>query len=160
MSDLGIIVKEYRSKYHLSMDDFAKRCPLSKGYISMIENGINPRNNKPIAPTIASMEKLAKGMDMELDALLRALNHKEAAPASVSTKQIAFPKTASVHSEVLSIYSKLSQENQKKLLTFAADLLSSQQMDEDILMAANDRGATFDEMQAADALMMDDSEWE
>ena len=52
---LGNIVKQYRADNDLSMDEFARRCSLSKGYISMIENGINPRNNKPIAPTLPSI---------------------------------------------------------------------------------------------------------
>ena len=60
---LGNIVKQYRSEKDLSMDEFAKRCSLSKGYISMIENEINPRNNKPIAPTLPSLSKIATAMN-------------------------------------------------------------------------------------------------
>lgn len=74
---LGNIVKQYREENNMSMDEFSKRCTLSKGYISMIENNINPRNNKPIAPTLPSINKLAKGMDMELDTLLKLIDGEQ-----------------------------------------------------------------------------------
>lgn len=71
---LGDTVKNYREVNNLSMDEFAKRCSLSKGYISMIENNINPRNNKPIAPTLPSITKIACGMGIELDELLKLID--------------------------------------------------------------------------------------
>ncbi|MCI9191757.1 MAG: helix-turn-helix transcriptional regulator [Lachnospiraceae bacterium] len=74
---LGTIVKQYRSNNDLSMDEFAKRCSLSKGYISMIENEINPRNNKPIAPTLPSLSKIAAAMNMELEDLLKIMDGKQ-----------------------------------------------------------------------------------
>ncbi len=74
---LGYIVKQYRTDNDLSMDEFAKRCSLSKGYISMIENGINPRNNKPIAPTLPSIMKIASAMNMELEELLKIMDGEQ-----------------------------------------------------------------------------------
>lgn len=71
---LGNIIKQYRSENSLSMEEFAKRCSLSKGYISMIENGINPRNNKPIAPTLPSISRIASAMNLELDELLKIMD--------------------------------------------------------------------------------------
>lgn len=71
---LGSIVKEYRQSNGLSMDEFAKLCGLSKGYISMLENNINPRNNKPIAPTLPTLQKIAAGMNIEVNNILKLLN--------------------------------------------------------------------------------------
>lgn len=71
---LGNIVKQYRADNDLSMDEFARRCSLSKGYISMIENGINPRNNKPIAPTLPSIMKIATAMNTDLEELLKIMD--------------------------------------------------------------------------------------
>lgn len=71
---LGNIVKQYRADNDLSMDEFARRCSLSKGYISMIENGINPRNNKPIAPTLPSIMKIAAAMNTDLEELLKIMD--------------------------------------------------------------------------------------
>lgn len=74
---LGNIVKQYRSDNNLSMEEFAKRCSLSKGYISMLENGINPRNNKPIAPTLPSIMKIATAMNMDLDEFLKIMDGEQ-----------------------------------------------------------------------------------
>ncbi|MDD3338418.1 MAG: S24 family peptidase [Lachnospiraceae bacterium] len=61
----------------ISMDEFSKRCSLSKGYISMLENNTNPRNNKPIAPTLPSIQKIANGMNTDIDALLKMLDNNQ-----------------------------------------------------------------------------------
>lgn len=66
---IGDLVKEYRTANDLSQSDFGERCGLSKGYISMLERNVNPRNNKPIAPTIETLDQIAKGMMITLDEL-------------------------------------------------------------------------------------------
>lgn len=71
---LGDILKKYRQTNGLSMDEFAKISGLSKGYISMLENNINPRNNKPIAPTIPTLKKIATGIGTDIDTLLKTID--------------------------------------------------------------------------------------
>jgi transcriptional regulator with XRE-family HTH domain len=56
------------------MQELADRCKLSKGYISMLESGKHPKNGRPIIPSIETYGKLAKGMGMSLDTLLRAID--------------------------------------------------------------------------------------
>lgn len=74
---LGDIIKKYREENKISMDEFSKRSTLSKGYISMLENNVNPRNNKPIAPTIPTIEKIALGIGSDVDTILKALDGKQ-----------------------------------------------------------------------------------
>lgn len=71
---IGTLVKKYRVDRELSMQEFANKCGLSKSYISMLEKNINPRNNKPIIPTLDTYTKIAHGMNTELDELLRMLD--------------------------------------------------------------------------------------
>ena len=40
---LGDIIKNYREQNNITIVEFAKACSLSKGYISMHENNINPK---------------------------------------------------------------------------------------------------------------------
>lgn len=84
---LGAIIKEYRENNLLSMKDFADKCNLSKGYISMLENGVNPRNKKPIAPTIPSLKKVALGLGMDIDTLMRILDGKQEISLGVEDNQ-------------------------------------------------------------------------
>ena len=74
---LGDIVKKYRESNNMSLAEFAQACSLSKGYISMLENNINPRNNKPISPTLPSIVKIASGMGLELDTLLKMIDGEQ-----------------------------------------------------------------------------------
>lgn len=67
---IGEIIKNYRIENNLSMDELANRCGVSKGYINILEKDKNPISNKPLIPTIASLEKLSKGVNMSLDNLL------------------------------------------------------------------------------------------
>ena len=74
---LGDILKQYRVDNNISMDEFVKKSSLSKGYISMLENNINPRNNKPIAPTLPTIRKAAIGMNMDIDTLLKKIDDSQ-----------------------------------------------------------------------------------
>jgi len=67
---IGEIVKQYRNKQSLSLRQFAEKCNLSHSYIDKLEKGIDPRNGKNVEPTIDSLVKIAKAMNMELYELL------------------------------------------------------------------------------------------
>lgn len=74
---LSSIVKNFRTFNNISMDEFANRAGLSKSYISMIENGKNARDDKPISPTLKSLLKIATAMNIELDDLLKQMDSDE-----------------------------------------------------------------------------------
>lgn len=61
---LGELISEYRKSQGLSQRQFAEKCDLSNGYISILEKGENPNTGKPITPTIPQLKKLAAGMNM------------------------------------------------------------------------------------------------
>lgn len=72
--NLGDIVKRYREDNHISMDEFAKRSNLSKGYISMLEKNKNPRSKKPIIPSLDTIKQVAWAMGMTLDSIIKQLD--------------------------------------------------------------------------------------
>lgn len=72
---LSEIVLNYRTAHALSQRQFAAKCKgLTNGYISMIESGINPNNNKPLMPSLAKLKLLAQAMDLTLDELLNMMD--------------------------------------------------------------------------------------
>lgn len=77
MMTIGNLVNTYRLEHDLPMQEFADKCGLSKSYISMLEKNVNPRNNKPIIPTIETYNKIAHGMGIDLDSLLKMLDSSE-----------------------------------------------------------------------------------
>ena len=56
---LGEFISKYRAEHNnMSMQEFADRSGISKGYISMLERGVNSRNES-INPTIGAYKKIA-----------------------------------------------------------------------------------------------------
>lgn len=75
--NLGTIIKNYRIKHDLSLRDFSKKCDLSYTYISMLEKGSDYRNNKPLSPTLDAINKIASGLNISLEELLKIMDNQE-----------------------------------------------------------------------------------
>lgn len=75
--NLGEIIKEYREKHNLSLQDFANKIGTSRSYIHMLEKNINPSTNKPISPSIETLKLLANAMNMDIDLLLKKLDDNQ-----------------------------------------------------------------------------------
>ena len=71
---LGQIIRAYREENSMSMDNFAKASGLSKGYISQLENNVNPKTGEPPRPSVETIRKAAKGMFMTFDEVMTNLN--------------------------------------------------------------------------------------
>nr|DAT53931.1 MAG TPA: Repressor protein CI [Caudoviricetes sp.] len=59
------------------MDNFGKLASLSKAYISILERGSNPRNNKPVIPSIDTLRAIAQAMNMDLNELINLLDDNQ-----------------------------------------------------------------------------------
>ncbi len=99
---LGDLVKKYRAKYNISMEEFSKLCDLSKGYISMLENNTNPRNNKPIAPTLPTIKKIALAMNMDVDSILKLLDSDQKVSVNFDQEYISIAENPLHNNLVLS----------------------------------------------------------
>ncbi len=71
---IGLYVKHYRERNKLSMQEFADKADLSKGYISMLEKGKHPQNDREIVPSIETVNKIAKAMNLSIDELLARID--------------------------------------------------------------------------------------
>ena len=158
---LGDIIKNDRDRNNITIGEFASACSLSKGYISMLENNINPRNNKPISPTLPSMAKVASGMGIELDTLLKMLDGKQSIQLiEDNADSIQAVSSSSQCKEIIEVCEQLSAHNQRKVLTYSKNLLSTQQMEDDLLPnAAHEMNPTEEQKKHADDVMKDDKEW-
>lgn len=63
---LGELIRTYRERSKLSQRQFADKCDLSNGYISILEKGLNPNTGRPVTPTIPQLKKLAAGMNITI----------------------------------------------------------------------------------------------
>ena len=78
---------------------------------------------------------------------------------SSSTQSVPF---CTVYKEILEVCEQLTPHNQRKVLTYSKNLLSTQQMEEDVLAAhaRTDVAQTSEGVQHDLDIMNDDSEWE
>lgn len=75
-------LSEFLSRYlemnRLSYRDFAKSCgDVSFQYIQMIAKGVNPQNGKPIKPSLAKLNSIAKAMGLTIDELMAKVDDLE-----------------------------------------------------------------------------------
>jgi transcriptional regulator with XRE-family HTH domain len=64
----GDLLKELRSKKGLTQNEFAKRCSLDRTFISMLERGLRQ-------PTITTLFKIAKVLDVSPSSIVKQLEH-------------------------------------------------------------------------------------
>ena len=119
---LGEIIKEYREKYNLSMSEFSKRSGISKAYIGMLESGVNPRNGKPIKPSVEIIKKCASGMHTDFDTLFHQLDEDVVVNTPIEEDIIA--------RRHLEVYSQLLPK-QQLLVDDVAEILLSKESDSD-----------------------------
>lgn len=157
---LGDIIKNYREQNNITLGDFANTCALSKGYISMLENNINPRNNRPISPTLPSMAKLATGMGIELDILLKMLDGKQSVQLIDDTTEQSTLRSPHCK-EILDVCQQLSVSNRSRVLVYSKKLLDAQQMEDELLAAhaRTDIEASQEDTQHDLGIMDDNSLW-
>lgn len=74
---LGELIKEFRLKNGITMQEFADRTGLSKGYISMIERNRHPKTGLPISPSMSNVQKMASVMNLGLDDLMSLLDDSQ-----------------------------------------------------------------------------------
>lgn len=72
--EIGKLIKDYREKNKISQRQFAITCGVSNGYISMLEEGKNPKTKEPIVPSMATMKKIATAMGLTLNELMDAVD--------------------------------------------------------------------------------------
>lgn len=120
---LGEFVEKYIREHKISQRQFAKKCGMSSGYISMIVNGVNPRSNTPIVPTLKSLNGIARGMNMTIDELLAEIDDM--------LVDMSFDKNKSADSaereriaEFVDLFAQLSDDQQRMLIMQMKGLLS------------------------------------
>lgn len=74
---LGEIIKVFRKKNKMTMQEFADRAGLSKGYISMLERSQHPQSQRKLVPSFETYQKVANAMSMSIDELVALLDDNE-----------------------------------------------------------------------------------
>ncbi len=121
---LGKFVDTYLAKNKMSQRQFAKKCGLSSGYISMIVNGVNPRSNTPIVPSLKSLSLIAHGMNMTIDELFLAVDDM-LVEINMDMKKGNNIEKKVLQEEYFELFTSLSVEKQKQVLDYIRYLATS-----------------------------------
>jgi phage transcriptional repressor len=113
---LGDKIKQFRLKKKLTMQQLADLSGKSKGYISILEKGINPQTQKPIEPSLEAIQSIAKSLNVDLEDLI-----------SDTEDVIRLPKLNNpLVEKITNAIRKLNKDNQSKTYQYTKNLLHFQ----------------------------------
>lgn len=93
---LGEIITKYRNENDITMDAFAEKSGLSKGYVSMLENNRNPKTGNPIVPSLLTFQKVASAINISLTDLIQMVDRRQI--INLNTNNIQFhPKARRIN---------------------------------------------------------------
>lgn len=121
---IGELIKEYRKDHGMSQEAFATRSGLSKGYVSIIENGVHPRTGKPLTPSAKVMKQVADAIGMplqELRQLTEPLDWNDTIYNDEPTKEELKIYSSLDESKVYPIYKEAFQQLERMMKTMDED---------------------------------------
>ena len=129
---LGELIKEYRTHQKLSMQAFADKCDVSKGYIAMLERNVNSKTGEPVVPSIETFIKVSQAMNMPLSELIEKVDENQPinlaaimgldVPMEVVPEPTIPSDLTPDEAELLSNYQKLNTTGQTKAQEYVSDL--------------------------------------
>lgn len=90
---LSEYIKQYLQAHEISLNELSRQCGISKGYMSMIVQGVSPSSGKPIVPSIKILQRLANGTGITLNDLCASVDsyvdlHQDSAPVSTALEAV------------------------------------------------------------------------
>ena len=121
MKTYSVLIKEIRTSMKLSLREFAEKCLLSHSYIDKLEKGIDPRNNKPVSPTLDTIKQICDKTNYPLESFLAETGYiryvekqqKNNTPFSEEKRLLS-----SSDEKIMNLYNSLSPEQQEKALSY------------------------------------------
>lgn len=151
--DIKERIKQGLEIREITQTQLATRANIDKGQLSSYISGkYKPRQNNidALAAALNVNEAWLMGFDVPMERVSNNVETDQLVSKSVECK------------EILEICEQLSTHNQRKVLTYSKNLLSTQQMEEDLLAAhaRTDVEQTPECVQHDLNIMNDDSKWE
>lgn len=116
-------LSEYLAKYraehgNISQRELAKRCGVSNGYIAMLERGYASASGEPVTPSMKIMRKLAEGMRVDLDELLRSLDGDTVIGlgGALPAEQANYDRLNGVEQRLIKMYRELNDRGKEYVI--------------------------------------------
>ena len=150
--DIKERIKQGLEIREITQSQLATRANIDKGQLSSYISGkYKPRQNNidALAVALNVNEAWLMGFDVPMERVLNKVETDQSVSKSAECR------------EILEVCEQLSPHNQRKVLTYSKNLLSTQQMEEDLLAAhaRTDVEQTPEGVQHDLDIMNDDSKW-
>lgn len=132
MSKFHDVLKSLRISHNLTQDDLAKKLQISRSTIGMYEKGARE-------PDFEALELIADFFDVDTDYLLGRTSKVVLTKQSPLSEQIISSYGQALYDHV-EVFSKLSAANQAKASAYASGLLSTQQLEDELLVIQSQSG--------------------
>lgn len=159
MCTMAIRIKKCRLENNLTQEELAEKLGLKKSAIAKYEHGRVENIKRSTIEEMARIFECTPSYLMGWEQVDANFSGKEAPKEIYDKLRNNVSKFHGDSKELLDIYQKLSSPNQKKVLTYSKNLLTNQQMEEDLtVQAAHSRTdiEVTDEMNQHDDDIMDD----
>ena len=158
MESMGVRIKKLRLENNMTLEELGNKVGVGKSTVRKWENGMiaNMRRDK--------IAKLAEALNVS-PAYLMGWN-ESSSPLVVNyqkpDQEGCYQRISEYTARVLDLYNQLSSTNKGKVVSYTKGLLSTQQMEEDVLAAhaRTDVEQTSDGVQHDLDIMNDDSMWD
>lgn len=121
---IGEYINNYLLENKISQRQFAKRCGLSNGYISMLINNINPKTGRPIIPSLTAMLAISRAMGITIDDLFERVDDM-LVDISVA-KNLPTAKRSEHLDEYIELFQQLPPQQQTLVISMIKGILSNQ----------------------------------
>ena len=157
MESMGVRIKKLRLENNMTLEELGNKVGVGKSTVRKWENGMiaNMRRDK--------IAKLAEALNVS-PAYLMGWN-ESSAPLVVDyqkpDQEGCYQRMSEYTARFLDFYNQLSSTNKEKVVSYTKGLLSTQQMEEDVLAAhtRTDKSQTSEGVSHDLDIMDDDSEW-
>lgn len=120
---LGDIIYKYRKENHFTMEYVANLCGITKGYVAMLEKNVNSKTGRPVKPTVETISKVCKGLNMDINEVFELLDddYEIIVPAVKKNNGVAADITLKMieNPELTVVMEKVSKLNSKQLATLS-----------------------------------------
>ena len=91
---LGKYLHSERTKRNMSLREFSELLGISHTYLNKLENGKDPRNGKPVSPTIETLKEISKALHVSLEYLLEVSGYVKGENIDIEHQSFATPQEA------------------------------------------------------------------
>jgi repressor LexA len=123
--------KRKKTGLGMTMEDLANKSGLSKGYISMLEKGENPKTKKPIIPSIETFMGLAHALALDIDKMIGVIEPGQKISLA-SRGKTSWEKTLAKNHEVKNLVPVLGRVQAGLPIEAVENIIAHEEITEDM----------------------------